>query len=166
MVVAITRRQWSGLVEALGLEAAVAGIESSLGISFAADEGLRFRHRALLLPLVEAAIARRTAAELAAAFDARGACWSAYRTLKTAVANDPRLVSGNPLFAPVAHPSGSAYPTPGAMATLPQQQRALPARAPRLGEHTDRVLAERLGLTAAQIGRLHDQGRIAGAAKD
>jgi 2-methylfumaryl-CoA isomerase len=65
MVVAITRRQWSGLVESLGLQAAVAGIEASLGVSFADDEGVRFEHRNLLLPLVEAAVSRRPAADLA-----------------------------------------------------------------------------------------------------
>jgi 2-methylfumaryl-CoA isomerase len=166
MVVAITRRQWSGLVETLGLQAAVAGIEASLGVSFAHDEGVRFEHRNLLLPLVEAAIARRPAADLAAAFEGSGVCWGPYRTLAGGIAKDPRLVSANPLFTPVAHPSGATYPTPGAMATLPQQDRGLPRRAPRLGEHTDQVLAERLGLTDAQIGKLHDTGRVAGPAKD
>ena len=38
---------------------------------------------------------------------------------------------------------------------------ALPA--PRLGAHTDEVLADILGLSAAAIGRLHDQGVVAGA---
>jgi len=36
------------------------------------------------------------------------------------------------------------------------------APAPRLGEHTDQVLAELVGLTAAEIGRLHDAGIAAG----
>lgn len=161
MVVAITKRQWQGLVESLGLQAAVDGIEKSLGVSFGADEGLRFEHRALLMPLVEAAMARRTAQDLGQAFEARGVCWGPYQSLGQAMARDGRLVSANPLFSPVAHPSGSTYPTPGAMATLPQLPRASAGSAPRLGQHTDQVLAERLGLTAAQIGRLHDQGLIA-----
>jgi 2-methylfumaryl-CoA isomerase len=166
MVVAITRRQWSGLVESLGLQAAVAGIEASLGASFADDEGVRFEHRGVLLSLVEAALSRRTAADLTAAFEERGVCWGPYRTLSEGIAADPRLVSGNPLFTPVAHPSGSTYPTPGAMATSSEHDREAPGRSPRLGEHTDRVLAERLGLSAAQIGRLHDTGRVAAAKKD
>ena len=164
MVVAITPRQWSGLLVALGLADAVAAIESALGLSFGHDEGLRFQHRALLTPLVEAAIARRSGADLGPLFDAHGVCWGPYRTLKAALAQDPRLVSGNPVFSPVAHPSGQTYATPGAAATLVPGERAGAVRAPRLGEHTDEVLAELLGLSDGQIGRLHDSGRVAGPA--
>ena len=38
----------------------------------------------------------------------------------------------------------------------------LPARrAPQLGEHTEEVLADVLGLSDAEIGRLHDDGVVA-----
>jgi 2-methylfumaryl-CoA isomerase len=162
MVVAITPRQWTGLVKALGLGAAVAGIEAALGVSFSQDEGLRFTHRAVLTPLVEAAMAQQPSASLAAAFDAHGVCWGPYHTLKSALANEPRLVSANPLFSPVAHPSGLTYPTPGAAATLSHSVRTPATRAPRQGEHTDQVLADLLGLSTAQIGHLHDTGCVAG----
>lgn len=162
MVVAITPRQWTGLVASLELNQAVAGIESALGVSFAKDEGLRFLHREVLTPLVEAAVARRNAGSLAEAFEANGVCWGPYHTLKEAVTGEPRLVSANPLFSAVAHPSGLTYPTPGAAATLSQSERSSPVRAPRLGEHTDQVLSDILGMSATQIGQLHDSGRIAG----
>jgi 2-methylfumaryl-CoA isomerase len=35
-------------------------------------------------------------------------------------------------------------------------------RAPLLGEHTDEILADLLGLSDAEIGRLHDDGVVAG----
>ena len=76
------------------------------------------------------------------------------------------LADGQQFIAVGQHPSGARYPTPGAMATLPQQQRASAGPAPRLGQHTDEVLAERLGLTTAQIGRLHDQGLISSDRKN
>jgi 2-methylfumaryl-CoA isomerase len=37
-----------------------------------------------------------------------------------------------------------------------------PGSTPRLGEHTDQVSAQVLGLPAAEIGRLHDSGIVAG----
>ena len=39
--------------------------------------------------------------EVAACFDKHGVCWDDYRTLKQALANDPRLSVRNPLLAPV-----------------------------------------------------------------
>jgi 2-methylfumaryl-CoA isomerase len=33
-----------------------------------------------------------------------------------------------------------------------------------LGTHTDEVLAEVLGMSSVEIGRLHDDGLVAGAA--
>jgi len=162
MVVAISPRQWSGLVKVLGLEDAVARVEAATGVSFDKDEGLRFTHRDALTPLVEAAIATRQRDELGAAFDANGVCWGPYRTLREGMAEEPRLVSGNGLFAAVTHPSGLTYPTPGAAGTLMQSERINATRAPVLGEHTDQILAEVLGLSTGQIGKLHDAGRVAG----
>jgi len=47
------------------------------------------------------------------------------------------------------------------MGTIPQDARRPVRPAPRLGQHTDEVLAEVLGLPSAEIGRLHDQGVVA-----
>ena len=39
----------------------------------------------------------------------------------------------------------------------------LPAKpAPRLGEHTDEILLDVLGLSEAEVGALHDDGIVAG----
>ncbi|MBH1966134.1 MAG: CoA transferase [Comamonadaceae bacterium] len=162
MVVAITSRQWAGLLDALGLLEAVGRIERSRGVSFASDEGLRFEYRGVLTPLVEAAIGSRDAPDLASAFDAHGVCWGNYRTLAEALTEEPRLVAQNPVFSPVLDAKGAIYPVPGAAATLTKSTRNVPTRAPRQGEHTDQVLAEVLGLSSAQIGRLHDSACVAG----
>jgi 2-methylfumaryl-CoA isomerase len=69
----------------------------------------------------------------------------------------------NPVFEMVTHPSGVSHPTPGAAATWRGEDRRRVPRAPRLGEHTDAVLAEILGLPDHEIARLHDRGVIAGA---
>jgi len=159
MLLAITPKQWSKALEALGVAAKVAALEAELDVSFATDEGLRFTHRAWLYPLFEAAFAAKTAAELTPAFDAGGVTWGAYQALEAAL-DDRRLYRDNPLFQTVGHPSGLTYPAPGAMATIPQATRSPVRPAPRLGEHTDEVLAEVLGLSAAEIGRLHDEGVV------
>jgi 2-methylfumaryl-CoA isomerase len=160
MLLAITPKQWSKALEALGIVAEVAGLEAELGVSFVTDEGLRFTHRSRLYPLFERAFALRTAAELAPAFDAGGVTWGAYQPLEAAL-DDPRLYKGNPVFEQVRHPSGLSYPAPGAMATIPQDERGEVRPAPRLGQHTDEVLAEVLGMPGAEIAKLHDAGVVA-----
>jgi 2-methylfumaryl-CoA isomerase len=162
MLLCVTPRQWAKALEALGLTAAVADLEAGLGVSFAADEGLRFTHRARLYPLFERAFAAKDAAALTAALDAGGVTWGAYQTMVEAL-EDRRLYKDNPLFEVVRHPSGLSYPTPGAMgAVLPDARQAV-RPAPRLGQHTDEVLAQVLGLTSGEIGRLHDARLVAGA---
>ena len=164
MVVAITRRQWTGLVASLQLHEAVESLQSALQVSFERDEGQRFTHREALFPLVERAIAERPLAEVAAAFEAHDVCWSRYRTLSQALAEDPRLSLDAGLFTRLQQPSGLSYPAPGAMGTFGGASRRPVVRAPHLGEHTDEVLAEVLTLSAAQIGELHDAGVVAGPA--
>lgn len=160
MLLAITPKQWSKALDALGIAADVAAVEAELGVSFATDEGLRFTHRARLYPLFERAFAAKTAAELTPAFDAGGVTWGAYQPMEAAL-QDRRLYKDNPLFEAIHHPSGLSYPAPGAMATIPQEPRKAVEPAPSLGQHTDQVLAEVLKLSSAEIARLHDQGVVA-----
>lgn len=158
MLVALTRRQWRGLLKALGLEAVVAALEERLGVDFAADEGARFRHRAQLTPLVAAAVAASDLAALEPCFAAEGVCWSLYRSVAEAAGE----ALASPLFAAVTHPSGQAYPTPGAASSFVGSERRPAAPCPRLGQDTDAVLSEVLGLSEGAIGRLHDRGLVAG----
>ena len=160
MVVAITPRQWHGLVRLLHLTEAIAALETELGVSFATDEGLRFTHRARLYPLFVTAFATRTSAELAPLLDQAGMCWGPFQTLSEGLAHDPALSAANAMLAEVAHPGGR-YLTPGAAATLPGEARLPSTAAPTLGRDTDEVLGEVLGLPAGEIGRLHDTALVA-----
>ena len=162
MLLCVTPRQWSKALEALAITDEVAAVEAELGVSFADDEGLRFTHRARLYPLFERAFAGRDAAELTPALDAGGVTWGAYQTIVEALA-DRRLYKDNPLFQRVRHPSGRDYIAPGAMGTVLPDARQPVRPAPWLGQHTDEVLAEVLGLSGTEIGRLHDAGVVAGA---
>lgn len=159
MIVIVTPAQWSNLLEALDLRDAVATVEARRGVSFANDDGLRFLHRDALFPLFEQAIAARDHAALAALFDAKGIVHSRYRTMLDA-ANDRFLVAENPIFGTVENPSGAHYPAAGAFATIPQIDRQPPLPAPRNGEHSEQVLADRLGLPSKQIAHLIDAGIV------
>jgi 2-methylfumaryl-CoA isomerase len=161
MVVAITRKQWAGLLASLQLASPVAEIEARLDVSFERDEGLRFLHREALFPLFERAIGTFTLAQVRERFDAQGVCWSPYQTLATALHQDARLSLAAPMFSELVHPSGHRYPAPGPAATFSGMGRSEGVRAPYLGEHTDEVLARLLLLGSAQIGALHDAGIVA-----
>jgi 2-methylfumaryl-CoA isomerase len=159
MIVVVTPRQWTNLVAALGLGDAIAAVEAARGVSFAIDDGLRFTHRDSLYPLFERAIASRSHADLAAAFDAGGIVHSPYRTMLDAV-QDPALVADNPIFGQADNPSGFAYPAAGAFATLPHDARHPPRAAPRNGQHSEEILADRLSLPSGEIARLIDAGIV------
>ncbi|MCC2979470.1 CoA transferase [Sphingomonas sp. IC4-52] len=164
MIVVVTHRQWANLVAALNLGVSIARVEAERGVSFAADDGLRFTHRDALFPLFEAAIGSRDHADLAAAFDAGGIVHSAYGNMADAV-RDPRLVTENPIFGTADDPSGTRYPAVGAFATLPGEERRPPAPAPRNGQHSEQVLAETLGLSSGEIARLFDAGIAGGSGR-
>jgi 2-methylfumaryl-CoA isomerase len=144
----------------LGIAAAVAALEAKSGVSFI-NEGARYLHRASLFPLVEAAVRARTLNELAHAFAAAGVCWSRYQGLAEAVSSSSPLFTANPIFSTVSHAGTGSYLTPGAAVRIPQEERARAASAPYLGEHTDEVLSDLLGLNGAEIGRLRDEGLVA-----
>jgi 2-methylfumaryl-CoA isomerase len=160
-LVAITPRQWRGLVAALALADAVAAVEALTGADFTADEGARFRHRALLFPLFEAAMSAQSLAQLGPRLDAAGVTWGPYQTLGEAVRGDARLFTANPQFQTITHKSGLTYPAAGPAATLAGEARGAVRPAPQLGVDTDAVLAEVLGLASGAIGKLHDEGLVA-----
>ncbi len=162
MVVALTLRQWKGLVAATGLGETFAAIERMLGLNFE-REGDRFVAREVLGSVLKPWTISRTLAEIAEPFDANGVCWGPYQTFMELVANDPRCSTENPMFEEVQQPGIGTYLMPGSPLSFGSFEREPVRRAPVLGEHTDEVLAEVLGLSDAEIGRLHDGGVVAGA---
>lgn len=163
MICAITRKQWQSLLDALALNEPVTALQGSLGVDFAADEGKRFEHRATLYEMVAQQVARHDYADCGSLFDRHQVCWGPYRTVRQGLAEDKRLSEQNPMFATVTHPSGTPYLTPGFPAAIDAIERGSPAMAPRLGQHTEQVLSEVLGLASAEIGRLVDARLVAQA---
>ncbi len=166
MVAALTPKQWSGLVTAFGIEAGIAALEAELGVRFADGDTPRFAHRQRLFALFQQAADRLDYAELEARMAREGCTFERYRTMHEA-ATDPVLIDRNPLFGPSpANPSGFAYPATRSFAHMPEKQAGDPAPAPYLGEHSEAVLADKLGLSSGAIGRLIDAGIVARSDKE
>jgi 2-methylfumaryl-CoA isomerase len=161
MVAALTAKQWDGLVTAFGIEARIAALEEEVGVRFADGDTPRFDHRHRLFALFQHSAAALDWSELEARMAAQACTFERYRTMHEA-ATDPTLIGGNPLFGPSpANPSGFAYPATRSFANVHGETRGDPAPAPYLGEHSEEVLAERLGLTSGEIARLVDAGTVA-----
>jgi 2-methylfumaryl-CoA isomerase len=162
MIVAITRRQWTALVEVLDIAAPVAALEQRHGVDFAADDGIRFDHRDELFAIVDACMVTRRLDDWAAAFDRAGVCWGEYQSVRAALQQDARVSTANPLFERISHPSGETYIAAGFPGILPETARRPLMPAPALGAQTDEILAGELRLSESEIGRLHDAGLVAG----
>jgi 2-methylfumaryl-CoA isomerase len=162
MIIALTPRQWRALGQATGLAARLTTIGAMMEVDLDTEAG-RYEARDMIAALVGRWCAGRSLDEIRRAFAGTGVLWGPFQDFMQLVRADPRCSEANPLFATVDQPGIGHYLTPGLPLDFAASPR-LPARpAPRLGEHTDLVLAQVLGLSSAEIGRLHDNGIVAGA---
>lgn len=164
MVLAVSPRQWAGLIRVTESAAAVEKIAAEHQLDFS-HEGDRFEARVPLAALFASWIEKRDVAVIAAAFDEASICWGRYQTVRQMVEDDVDVSTDNPIFEMVEQPNIGRYLVPGQPMHFSAVSREAPRPAPHLGEHTDQLLAEELGLTSAQIGRLHDDGVVAGPVK-
>ena len=164
MIVALTGRQWRSLVEATELHEAFETLEKLMNVDLS-QEGDRFRAREVIGAVLKPWTISRSYDEIAAIFDAHDVCWGRYQTFRELVQEDPRCSTDNPMFEEVEQPGIGTYLVPGSPVDFGDVDRLPPRRAPLLGEHTDEVLSELLGLGDAEIGRLYDQGVVAGPAE-
>ena len=160
MIVALTAKQWKSLVDALAVHEEVTRLEAEVGTSFDNDEGSRYIHHERIDDIIERAVERHTRDALTERFRAAGVCFGPYRTVGEALAEDPSFVRANPIFSELEHASGYTYPTSGFPASYSAVERNRPAAAPRLGQHTEEILASILGMPATAIADLHDRGIV------
>ena len=160
IAVAVTFSQWRSLLDATGLSDDVQAVATRRGLDFRI-EGDRYLAREELNPLFATWCAARSLDEIRTTFDAHGVCWGPYQSFLQLVNDDPRCSTANPLFSTVDQAGlgrilAAAHPLDPA-----QLGRVAAAPAPALGQHTDEILAEVLGLSASDIGALHDAGVVA-----
>jgi 2-methylfumaryl-CoA isomerase len=163
MIVALTLRQWRSLVDATELGEAFATLETMMDVDLS-KEGDRFTAREVIGGLLKPWTVSRTLDEIREVFDAHGVCWGPYQTFRELVEEDPRCSPANPMFASVQQPGIGEYLMPGSPLDFGDVERLPVRRAPMLGEHTDEVLSELLGLAEHEVARLHDDGVVAGPA--
>ena len=163
MVVGLTDLQWRSLLAATELGDAVAALGTQLALDLN-TEGDRFRAREALAALFEPWFATRTMDEVRARFEAHRVSWGPYRTVREALAQDPDLSLAHPMFSMLDQPGIGGSLAPASPMDFSKVPRLPAAPAPLLGQHTDEILLDLLGLSAAQVGALHDAGVVAGPA--
>lgn len=161
MIVGLTKNQWKSLVEATGLDEDLGALAKRLRLDFS-KEGARFRARREIARIFEPWFATRMLAEVRSVFERNGVTWAPYRTVREAVEHDPDCSVRNPMFEMVEQPGIGNYLTPASPLDFTLLGRVPAQRAPMLGEHTDEILLGELGLSEAEVGRLHDAGIVAG----
>jgi 2-methylfumaryl-CoA isomerase len=160
MAVALTARQWSALVEATGIGSACRDLAHATGHDLNTESG-RYGARDLIAALLRPWFAARDLAEIRRIFAGTSVSWGPYQTFHQLIEEDPRCSTANPMFAEVEHPGIGTYLMPASPLDFSAVPRVPARRAPILGEHTDEVLAEVLGLPDREISQLHDKGIVA-----
>lgn len=156
IAVAITRHQWRDLVRLTGTEDVFAALARSMGADFDV-EGERFEHRALIEAILAPWFARRTAREVMDHAAGSRVMVGEFRSPKEVV-DSFRRGEESPVLAEVEQ-AGSPMIT----ATSPlrwSSEYADPRPAPTFGADTEWALADVLGLTGQEIGRLAERGVV------
>lgn len=118
----------------------------------------RRENRGELVDMLDAAFAKFTLAEVAAALDAEAMIWSPVLSPAEALSDAQTLAAGAVVQTP-QHDGGS-IPAPAGPIRFPGADDGPKGPAPRLGEHTRAVLGE-LGLSDAEIDALFETGAAA-----
>jgi 2-methylfumaryl-CoA isomerase len=160
MLCAISNRQWRAIGKATGLTERIAMIGPMMEVDLD-DEGGRFAARHAIAAVLEPWFARHSLAEIGAAFAGSGVLWGPYQDFRQLVREDPQCSPDNPLFGPVEQAGVGRLMVNTQPLAFGAAGRMPHMGAPRLGEHTEAVLTEILGLSGADYARLHDAGVVA-----
>jgi 2-methylfumaryl-CoA isomerase len=166
MVIGLTKKQWYAICKATGLASQLDILSVRHNVDFN-DEGARFRFRREVADLIAPWMARHTLDEIAPLFEKHGVCWGKYQSVRQLVREDPECSIQNPLFSGVDQPGVGLMLTPGTPLRFSDIKPSPAERAPLLGEHTEQVLTELLGLTTSELGLLLERkiiGRYGGRA--
>lgn len=165
MVVGVSPNQWQGLVAATGTFDLVNQLQAQLKLDFK-NEGDRYLAREELTEIFAPWFKGLDFAEVVIALEEAAVCWGPYQTISEMVSADPDCSVENPLFSDIDQPGIGRYLVPSQPLNFSALPHAEPKPAPRLGEHTDEILSQELGLDSHQIAKLHDLGVVEGSASE
>jgi crotonobetainyl-CoA:carnitine CoA-transferase CaiB-like acyl-CoA transferase len=144
-------QHWDALCAVLGLD------ELAADASLARNAG-RVAERARVMAALRAAIAGRPRDLLADALRAAGVPVGEVNSVAEVLA-DPH-VAARQLVSEFDHPTEGVFPALRTPLRLDGFDDPAPLSPPLLGSDTRRVLADKLGLSDAEVNRLHDEGTI------
>jgi len=120
---------------------------------------LRTEHHAELEPILIEALKQKTTAEWVREFDAIGLPCGPLNNIAQAAALPQ--VKAREMLVEVEHRRIGRFPLPNTPVKLSRTPGGVRGSSPDLGQHTDDVLRELLGLPDEEIGRLREAGAIA-----
>jgi crotonobetainyl-CoA:carnitine CoA-transferase CaiB-like acyl-CoA transferase len=118
----------------------------------------RLEHRAELIPILEQIVRTRTVSEWLEKLRAAGVPAAPVNDLRGAFSEPPVAERG--MIVEYEHPEVGRVRLPGNPIKIAGVQGTISRPAPRLGEHTEAVLAELLGLSAERIAELRRIGAV------
>jgi len=145
MLVALTSRQWLGLVEVCRIADAVAALERRTGTTLR-DEGSRYALREDITELLGPWFASRSFAQVTATLDAARVPWGEYRTVRDMATAPDGLVARSAIF----DPGPEGYPVPRSVARSAAWESIPPP--PPMHSTVDEVLADWSKTTTAPSG--------------
>jgi len=160
MIVGLTPRQWKGIVKAMGIEADIAALQAEHGLDLSA-EGNRFLMREKIGSLVEPWFAANDYAEICRVFDENAVCYGPYRSFREMVEDDDDCSLDNPMMSMIHQHGIGEYLASGSPLRFDSDLNLEAKPAPQLGQHTEEILKQDLGLGDAEVGRLLADGIVA-----
>ena len=159
IVIGLTLRQWRGLLKAMDKTDEIKKLEEELNVSLD-DEGRRWVHRHEINNIFRPWFAKRKIIEFEKGFNDLGLTWSQFRTMKEAIDEDDDTFADNPMFETQDFDGIGKYMVPRSPVEFSNHLAISPEKPPKLGQHTEEILADIMGLGSGEIGVLFDSGIV------
>ena len=161
MIVGVSPNQWNAIINVTNTKPQIISLEEELGLDFS-KEGDRFKARERLKDLFAPWFADKLYLEVKQSLNMAGVCWGPYQSIAELISDDVDCTEANPLFSRIEQPGIGTYLVPSQAIQFTGLESEPPKPAPLLGQHTDEILTEVLGMGSGQISKLHDANIIAG----